>query len=171
MTTKINTIANPAFAHTLTADEAVLLGQVIDIDGADAVILADEDLRNASGRLIGETLLITDDAWEAVQRSRFEATASERMAEVLAQLEAGHFGCLDSYGRGAQYVPGQLWVMYEPYDSTVVITSAAHLPRGGTVYQTVQPVSDDVAAALDERFGADYAQWSEWRNSIEDGEW
>lgn len=69
MTTKINTIANPHFDHTLTADEAVLLGQVIAIDGAEAVILAEEDLHNASGRLIGETLLITDDAWEAVCES------------------------------------------------------------------------------------------------------
>ena len=53
----------------LTDDELVLLGQVIDIDGEDNVILKQQPLHNASGRQIGETWTITEEAWEFVQRA------------------------------------------------------------------------------------------------------
>lgn len=52
-----------------TEDELVLLGQVIDIDGYDNVVTASEDAKNGSGRVIGEHLTITDEAWSFVQAS------------------------------------------------------------------------------------------------------
>lgn len=55
--------------HVATEDELVLLGQVIDIDGRDAVVLASTAAKNGSGRVIGEHLAITDEAWQFVAES------------------------------------------------------------------------------------------------------
>ena len=55
--------------HVATEDELVLLGQVIDIDGRDAVVLASTAAKNGSGRVIGEHLTITDEAWQFVAES------------------------------------------------------------------------------------------------------
>ena len=53
--------------HELTADEATILDQIIEIDGADAVIIATEEIRNGSGRVCGEHLLLTESAWTTIQ--------------------------------------------------------------------------------------------------------
>ena len=57
------------YQHIATEDELVLLAQVIDIDGRDAVVLASTDAKNGSGRVIGEHLTITDEAWQFVVES------------------------------------------------------------------------------------------------------
>ena len=55
--------------HVASEDELVLLGQVIDIDGYDAVVISSADAANGSGRAIGKHLTITDEAWTFVQES------------------------------------------------------------------------------------------------------
>jgi len=55
--------------HVATEDELVLLGQVIDIDGREAVVLDSTPAKNGSGRVIGEHLTITDEAWQFVVES------------------------------------------------------------------------------------------------------
>ena len=55
--------------HVATEDELALLGQIIDIDGRDAVVLASTAAKNGSGRVIGEHLTITDEAWQFVVES------------------------------------------------------------------------------------------------------
>lgn len=69
MLTYINTPTKPAEEHRLSPDEAVLLDQVVDIDGEDAVIVSREPVRNGSGRVVGERLTVTDDAWNFVLES------------------------------------------------------------------------------------------------------
>ena len=59
--------------HVATEDELVLLGQVIDIDGRDAVVLASTDAKNGSGRIVGEHLTIADEAWQFVVESLAQA--------------------------------------------------------------------------------------------------
>ena len=55
--------------HVATEDELALLGQIIDIDGREAVVLASTAAKNGSGRVIGEHLTITDEAWQFVVES------------------------------------------------------------------------------------------------------
>ena len=55
--------------HELTADEAVILGQIIEIDGEDAVIIDREEIRNGSRRVCGERMILTESAWNTVQES------------------------------------------------------------------------------------------------------
>ena len=55
--------------HVATEDELVLLGQIIDIDGRDAVVLDSTPAKNGSGRVIGEHLTIADEAWQFVAES------------------------------------------------------------------------------------------------------
>ena len=55
--------------HELTADEAVILDQIVAIDGDDTVIIATEEIRDGSGRVCGEHLLLTASAWSMVQES------------------------------------------------------------------------------------------------------
>lgn len=52
--------------HHCTEDEQLLLSQVIDIDGEDRVIVETEPVRNGSNRIIGDHVLITSEAWQAV---------------------------------------------------------------------------------------------------------
>ena len=59
--------------HDTTEAEAEYLGQVLAIDGEDAVIISREDIRNGSGRVCGEHLTVTDDAWECVQSAIADA--------------------------------------------------------------------------------------------------
>ena len=66
-TTIINTTTT--LRHHLTDAEHFVLGQVIDIDGEDAVIMARQPLTNASGRQIGEVWTVTDEAWGFVQQA------------------------------------------------------------------------------------------------------
>ena len=62
--------------HRLTDDEAAILGQLIELDGFDdMVILAREDIRNSSGRRVGEHLTIAEDAWEVVREQVTSATS------------------------------------------------------------------------------------------------
>ena len=57
------------YQHVATEAELTLLGQVIDIDGRDAVVTHSAAAKNGSGRAIGEHLTITDEAWQFVQDS------------------------------------------------------------------------------------------------------
>lgn len=57
------------YQHVATEAELTLLGQVIDIDGRDAVVTHSAAAKNSSGRVIGEHLTITDEAWQFVQDS------------------------------------------------------------------------------------------------------
>lgn len=52
-----------------TDAEMTYLEQVIDIDGRDAVVLAEEDVTNGSGRVVGTHLTVDADAWEFVQEA------------------------------------------------------------------------------------------------------
>ncbi|PWV44578.1 hypothetical protein [Nocardiopsis sp. L17-MgMaSL7] len=52
------------------------LGQIIEIDGEEEVVLERKPLKNASGRVIGETLWVTKDAAETIRES-IDAAASE----------------------------------------------------------------------------------------------
>lgn len=61
-TTRIATPDRPAI--DLTDDMSVRLGQIIDVDGEGAVVLDRADIRNGSGRIIGERLTITEQAWD-----------------------------------------------------------------------------------------------------------
>ena len=63
------------YQHSLTEDEAVLLDQVVDIDGEDAVVIERRPVKNASNRVIGDELVITDEAWEFVQESIRQAAS------------------------------------------------------------------------------------------------
>ena len=65
--TLITTTDNRLDQHHLTEAESVYLGQIIDLDGEDAVIVAREDVRNGSGRVCGEHLTVTPETWEAVE--------------------------------------------------------------------------------------------------------
>lgn len=82
-----------------TEDELVLLGQVIDIDGRDAVVLDSTPVRNGSGRVVGEHLTITDEAWQFVVESLTQGALrdddiSDDDIAGLAQ-EAGQAGDLE----------------------------------------------------------------------------
>jgi|GEM_PF-5980278 len=56
----------PIVNRWITRDEEILLQQVVEIDGRD-VITAQAEVRNGSGRVIGTSLVVTADAWRAVQ--------------------------------------------------------------------------------------------------------
>ena len=74
MSSYINRISTSTIRnHDLTEAEAEYLGQILTIDGEDAVIISREDIRNGSGRVCGEHLTITDDAWECIQSAIAEA--------------------------------------------------------------------------------------------------
>ena len=62
--------------HVLTEDEAAILGQLIELDGrcGATVILGLEEIRNGSGRVVGEHLTIAEDAWEVVREQTINAT-------------------------------------------------------------------------------------------------
>lgn len=47
----------------------VYLGQLIDIDGEQAAIAARDEVRNGSGRLIGESITLTGSAAAAIRES------------------------------------------------------------------------------------------------------
>ena len=67
MSSYVNRISTSTIQdHDLTEAEAEYLGQVIALDGEDEVIISREDIRNGSGRVCGEHLTITDDAWECI---------------------------------------------------------------------------------------------------------
>ncbi|WP_017602305.1 hypothetical protein [Nocardiopsis lucentensis] len=57
------------FDSRQAAHEAIqaYLSQVIDIDGEDEVIVDRKPLKNASGRIIGETLWVTPEAADAIR--------------------------------------------------------------------------------------------------------
>ena len=56
--TYINTTDGAIVNHVLTDDERVHLEQIIDIDG-DTVIKQAMDIKNGSGRVVGESITIT----------------------------------------------------------------------------------------------------------------
>ena len=56
--------------HELTADEAVILDQLIAIDGKDAVIIDSEDIHNGSGRVCGAHMVLTEGAWTTLAQAR-----------------------------------------------------------------------------------------------------
>ena len=65
-------------------DELVLLDQVIDIDGRDAVVLDSAPVKNGSGRVVGEHLIIDDEAWRFVVESLQQGAPGEWRAEDAA---------------------------------------------------------------------------------------
>jgi hypothetical protein len=97
----ITTITTATIAqHVATEDELVLLGQVIDIDGREAVVLASTAAKNGSGRVIGEHLTITDEAWQFVAESL--AQGAEAMTYTAHEDNAG--GVHISNGRTAWFL-------------------------------------------------------------------
>lgn len=62
----ISTESNPDLEHKITEDEAVLLGQIIDIDGAEEVLVGMSKIINGSNRIIGTHYVITDEVWETI---------------------------------------------------------------------------------------------------------
>ena len=48
------------------SDALVLLGQVVDVDGPKAIV-STEEVRNGSGRVVGERYMVTRDAAEAIR--------------------------------------------------------------------------------------------------------
>lgn len=89
--------------HVLTDDESALLDQIIAIDSSDEVILASEDIRNGSGRLVGSHLTIRSDAWDAV------------LAGQIAHLD-GYGAYVDSAG-GTHITDGvTAWFLGFDYD-------------------------------------------------------
>ena len=89
--------------HILTDDESALLAQIIDIDGSDEVILASEDIRNGSGRVVGSHLTIRPDAWDDV------------LAEQIAHLD-GYGAYVDNAG-GTHITDGSAaWFLGFGYD-------------------------------------------------------
>ena len=69
MTTYLSTPSKAIDYRTATEDELTLLGQIIDVDGNEDSIVNREPVRNASGRLMGEHLTITDEAAEFIAES------------------------------------------------------------------------------------------------------
>ena len=74
----------------LDAGQEVYLDQIIALDGRDAVVLDEQPVRNGSGRIVGSHMMITREAWEAVQEAIAAAAddvaaASEQQAEEAAQ--------------------------------------------------------------------------------------
>lgn len=77
----------------ISEDEAAILAHIIDIDGEDAVILSREDARNGSGRIVGEHLTITDEAWQAVRDALVYDGDIKALMQEAAQ--AGDLGMVD----------------------------------------------------------------------------
>ncbi len=65
--TRISTTDSSVIGHAATADELTYLGQIIDIDGREAVVVQSEAILNGSGRRCGTHLVINAEAWQFVQ--------------------------------------------------------------------------------------------------------